>query len=153
MSRSASASQRARPRIACWRYGPLSPAASARIQPVLRRSGPSRPSRNAFAEAAIRSCVNNGRIRPLTARSDEAHRSNVVSSDATLIHLPSQPRWKVGIKRENRNCSVNSFVQSYGSKELDASLLLLPLVGFLPADDARIQGTVLAIEKHLLRDG
>jgi GH15 family glucan-1,4-alpha-glucosidase len=51
------------------------------------------------------------------------------------------------------DAELNSFVQSYGSKELDASLLLLPLVGFLPADDARIQGTVLAVEKHLLRDG
>jgi GH15 family glucan-1,4-alpha-glucosidase len=40
-----------------------------------------------------------------------------------------------------------------GDKELDASLLLLPLVGFLPADDARIQGTVSAIEQHLLKDG
>ena len=49
--------------------------------------------------------------------------------------------------------SSNSFVQSYGSKELDASLLLFPLVGFLPADDPRIKGTVAAIEKLLLRDG
>jgi len=51
------------------------------------------------------------------------------------------------------NAELNSFVQSYGDKELDASLLLLPLVGFLPADDARIQGTVSAIEQHLLKDG
>jgi GH15 family glucan-1,4-alpha-glucosidase len=45
-----------------------------------------------------------------------------------------------------------SFVQSYGSKQLDASLLLLPLVGFLPADDPRIIGTVTAIERLLLKD-
>ncbi len=45
------------------------------------------------------------------------------------------------------------FVQAYGSTELDASLLLLPLVGFLPADDARMQRTVAAIEQHLLHDG
>src|SRR3954454_13196095 len=51
------------------------------------------------------------------------------------------------------DAELNSFVQSYGSTELDASLLLLPLVGFLPADDARISGTVTAIEKHLRRDG
>ncbi len=51
------------------------------------------------------------------------------------------------------NPELNSFVQSYGSKELDASLLLLPLVGFLPADDPRIAGTVRAIEKGLLHDG
>jgi GH15 family glucan-1,4-alpha-glucosidase len=48
---------------------------------------------------------------------------------------------------------LNSFVQSYGSQNLDASLLLMPLVGFLPADDPRIQGTVKAIEKGLLKDG
>jgi len=45
---------------------------------------------------------------------------------------------------------LNSFVQSYGSKQLDASLLLLPLVGFLPADDPRILGTLSAIEQKLL---
>ncbi len=48
---------------------------------------------------------------------------------------------------------VNSFVQYYGSKDLDASLLLLPLVGFLPPDDPRIKGTIAAIEKKLLRNG
>jgi GH15 family glucan-1,4-alpha-glucosidase len=48
---------------------------------------------------------------------------------------------------------LNSFVQAYGSKRLDASLLLLPLVGFLPATDPRIQGTVRAIENKLLIDG
>ncbi len=48
---------------------------------------------------------------------------------------------------------MNSFAQAYGSKHLDASLLLLPLVGFLPISDSRITGTVTAIEKHLLRDG
>lgn len=48
---------------------------------------------------------------------------------------------------------LNSFTQSYGAKPLDASLLLMPLVGFLPVDDPRILGTVAAIEKDLLRDG
>jgi GH15 family glucan-1,4-alpha-glucosidase len=47
----------------------------------------------------------------------------------------------------------NSFVQSYGSKALDASLLMIPLVGFLPAEDPRVVGTVAAIEKDLVRDG
>ena len=49
--------------------------------------------------------------------------------------------------------SLNSFVESYGSRLFDASLLLLPAVGFLPADDARICGTLAAIEKHMMRDG
>jgi GH15 family glucan-1,4-alpha-glucosidase len=48
---------------------------------------------------------------------------------------------------------VNSFIQYYGSKELDASLLILPCVGFLPPEDPRMKGTVAAIEKHLMKDG
>lgn len=48
---------------------------------------------------------------------------------------------------------LDSFVESYGSKALDAACLLFPLVGFLPADDARMVGTVKAIEKHLMVDG
>ncbi len=48
---------------------------------------------------------------------------------------------------------LGSFVQSYGSKELDASLLLIPLVGFLPASDPKVRGTVAAIEKSLVVDG
>jgi GH15 family glucan-1,4-alpha-glucosidase len=47
----------------------------------------------------------------------------------------------------------NTFVQSFGSAELDASLLLIPLSGFLPADDPRMLGTVRAIEEDLLVDG
>jgi GH15 family glucan-1,4-alpha-glucosidase len=47
----------------------------------------------------------------------------------------------------------NAFVECYGSQLLDASLLLLPSVGFLPATDPRILGTVAAIEKYLMRDG
>jgi len=46
-----------------------------------------------------------------------------------------------------------SFVQSYGSKELDASLLLLPSVGFLPISDPRVESTIAAIERRLLRGG
>jgi GH15 family glucan-1,4-alpha-glucosidase len=48
---------------------------------------------------------------------------------------------------------LNSFVRSYGSKQLDASLLLLPALGFLPADDPRIIGTVGEIERTLVTDG
>jgi GH15 family glucan-1,4-alpha-glucosidase len=47
----------------------------------------------------------------------------------------------------------NAFVQSYGSSTLDASLLLIPMVGFLPASDPRVQGTLAAIERHLMRGG
>jgi GH15 family glucan-1,4-alpha-glucosidase len=47
----------------------------------------------------------------------------------------------------------NAFVDSYGSKLLDASVLLLPAVGFLPANDPRIRGTIAAVEKRMMRDG
>ena len=48
---------------------------------------------------------------------------------------------------------LSSFVRFYGGTELDASLLLLPTVGFLPPDDPRIQGTIEAIERRLVKDG
>jgi GH15 family glucan-1,4-alpha-glucosidase len=44
-------------------------------------------------------------------------------------------------------------VQAYGSKRLDASLLLIPMVGFLPPEDPRVRGTLQAIEERLLIDG
>jgi GH15 family glucan-1,4-alpha-glucosidase len=47
----------------------------------------------------------------------------------------------------------NTFVQSYGSPHLDASLLLIPQVGFLPPDDPRVRGTIEAIEQGLVVDG
>jgi GH15 family glucan-1,4-alpha-glucosidase len=48
---------------------------------------------------------------------------------------------------------IGSFVQSYDSQELDASLLVMPLVGFLPASDPRVRGTIEAVERELLVDG
>jgi len=47
----------------------------------------------------------------------------------------------------------NAFIESYGSQLLDASILLLPAVGFLPASDPRVSGTIAAIEKYMMRDG
>ena len=47
----------------------------------------------------------------------------------------------------------NSFVQYYGGKGVDAALLLIPEVGFLPPEDPRVQGTVAAIERELMVDG
>jgi GH15 family glucan-1,4-alpha-glucosidase len=49
--------------------------------------------------------------------------------------------------------NLNTFVESYGSRLLDASILLLPSVGFLPGNDPRVRGTLAAIEKHMMRDG
>lgn len=51
------------------------------------------------------------------------------------------------------DAGLGSFVQSYGSKELDASLLLIPTVGFLPTRDPRVRGTIHAIERALFVDG
>jgi GH15 family glucan-1,4-alpha-glucosidase len=48
---------------------------------------------------------------------------------------------------------IGAFVQTYGSKNLDASALLIPAVGFLPPHDPRVTGTISAIERHLMRDG
>jgi GH15 family glucan-1,4-alpha-glucosidase len=72
----------------------------------------------------------------------------------------SGPRWRqiadeihAQICERGFDREFNSFVQAYGSKRLDASLLLIPLVGFLPAEDPRVRGTLKAIEKKLLIDG
>ena len=51
------------------------------------------------------------------------------------------------------DADAGTFVQSYGSPLLDASLLMMPLVGFLPVSDARVRGTIEAIERHLAHDG
>jgi len=70
------------------------------------------------------------------------------------------PRWKKlrdaiheQVCRHGFDASMNSFVQYYGSKHLDASILMMPLVGFLEANDSRVKGTVKAIETHLVRNG
>jgi GH15 family glucan-1,4-alpha-glucosidase len=55
--------------------------------------------------------------------------------------------------RRGFDAERNTFVQYYGSKRLDASLLMIPLVGFLPASDPRVRGTVAAIERELTVDG
>ena len=51
------------------------------------------------------------------------------------------------------DAALGSFVRAYGGKDLDASLLLLPAIGFLPPHDPRIRGTVEAIERGLMVDG
>jgi GH15 family glucan-1,4-alpha-glucosidase len=55
--------------------------------------------------------------------------------------------------RDGFDPELGSFIQSFGSKLLDASLLMIPLVGFLPPNDPRVAGTVAAVERHLTRDG
>jgi GH15 family glucan-1,4-alpha-glucosidase len=55
--------------------------------------------------------------------------------------------------REAFSVELNAFTQSYGTTELDASTLLIPLLGFLPPDDPRVVGTIEAIQRDLTRDG
>ncbi len=69
-------------------------------------------------------------------------------------------RWHAARERIHRDVccegyddALGAFVHSYGSKRLDASLLLIPLVGFLPPTDPRVRGTVRAIERGLMQNG
>ncbi|MGH7230727.1 MAG: glycoside hydrolase family 15 protein, partial [Nitrospiraceae bacterium] len=55
--------------------------------------------------------------------------------------------------RDGFDPGLGAFVQFYGSRALDASLLMIPLVGFLPPTDPRVQGTVRAIERDLMANG
>jgi GH15 family glucan-1,4-alpha-glucosidase len=75
------------------------------------------------------------------------------------LHGPVE-RWRSLADRIRRDIDahgfdpeLNAYVQYYGSKEIDASLLMMPLVGYLPASDPRVKGTVSAVERCLLRDG
>jgi GH15 family glucan-1,4-alpha-glucosidase len=77
-----------------------------------------------------------------------------------LGHHGPVDRWR-GIRRElhdevcreGYDSERDTFVQYYGADHLDASLLLIPLVGFLPPDDPRVKGTVAAIQRELMVDG
>ncbi len=80
---------------------------------------------------------------------------------AAILHANAPvERWqKVRAKIHDEICAqaynekLGSFVQSYGSAQLDASLLLMPFTGFLPADDPRVKGTLKAIEGSLMSGG
>jgi GH15 family glucan-1,4-alpha-glucosidase len=70
------------------------------------------------------------------------------------------PHWRALRHRIHRDICENgydsrqnAFTQSYGTKALDASVLLMPALGFLPPDDPRVLGTIRAIERGLMRDG
>ena len=69
-------------------------------------------------------------------------------------------RWRRGreairadILKKGWNAKRNSFVQAYGAENLDASVLFMPMVGFLPAEDKRMVSTIKAVQKELVRDG
>lgn len=62
-------------------------------------------------------------------------------------------RIRADVLRHGFDTRLDSFVEHYGSRRLDASVLLAPIFGFLPADDPHMLGTIKAIERELLRDG
>ena len=99
---------------------------------------------------------------------EEFGEGTVVSSDRALgrdgndAHLLADgelEQWRKLRSRIKKDVLANgvdaqgAFVQSYGSNQYDASLLLVPLVGFLPPDDRRVLATIAAIEEHLVDDG
>ena len=83
----------------------------------------------------------------------------IKSAEAFGLKAPLEHWRKVRDQIHNDVCrhgfdeDLGSFVQSYGSKNLDASLLLVPLVGFLPPSDRRVRGTIEKIARDLVRDG
>jgi GH15 family glucan-1,4-alpha-glucosidase len=73
---------------------------------------------------------------------------------AMVPHLSAlRERIRNEVLERGFNSRVNAFTQSYGSEALDASVLVIPHYGFLPARDPRMVGTIAAIEKGLMRDG
>jgi GH15 family glucan-1,4-alpha-glucosidase len=73
---------------------------------------------------------------------------------AMLPHLEAlRERIHSEVCERGFNPRVGAFTQSYGSDALDASVLVMPHTGFLPASDPRVKGTVAAIERSLVRDG
>ncbi|MCU1491518.1 MAG: hypothetical protein JWM85_2923 [Acidimicrobiaceae bacterium] len=81
--------------------------------------------------------------------------------DVELFGLPGPvDRWRktrseihAQVLEKGYDPERNTFTQYYGSKELDASTLMIPMVGFLPPKDKRVVGTLAAIEQDLLHDG
>ena len=84
----------------------------------------------------------------------EEHGDGAAEGQKLLPHLRTlRERIHSEVCQRGFNSRVGGFTQSYGSDALDASVLVIPHVGFLPASDPRVVGTVAAIERTLLRDG
>ncbi|HEX2944123.1 MAG TPA: glycoside hydrolase family 15 protein [Rhodopila sp.] len=75
--------------------------------------------------------------------------------DPDMVRRLQMTRQKIhrDVCDEGFHSGLGSFVQYYGGEQLDASLLLMPLVNFLPVDDPRIAGTIAAVERELMQDG
>jgi len=103
-----------------------------------------RGGRQHFVHSKVMAWVAFDRAADLAAAEGSQEQARRWRAIAEEIHAEVCER---GFDRE-----LNSFVQAYGSKRVDASLLLIPLVGFLPASDPRVRGTLRAIETRLLID-
>ena len=103
------------------------------------------PQRYTYSQAMA--CVGVSRFLAAHGNDDRVDRALVARPEGLrdLIH-------RTVCERGYRS-DLGRFVQSYGGDALDASLLLLPLVGFLPVDDPRIAGTIAAIERDLMQGG
>ncbi|MCC5576071.1 glycoside hydrolase family 15 protein [Microtetraspora sp. AC03309] len=78
----------------------------------------------------------------------ELHRTGPVERWAAL-----RDRIHAEVCEKGFDAERGTFTQSYGSRELDASLLMIPIVGFLPPEDPRVRSTIEAIERELMTDG
>jgi GH15 family glucan-1,4-alpha-glucosidase len=86
-------------------------------------------------------------VRLLDEYGDESDASNVAHYRALREEIHTE------VCAKAYDDDRKTFVQAYGSANLDAALLMMPLVGFLPATDERMQGTVAAIQRELTTDG
>ncbi len=84
-------------------------------------------------------------LRTRTGRSRRRPRSSGLKALRQTIHDE--------VCREGWNAGLGTFTQHYGGQAIDASLLLLPLVGFLPADDPRMAATIETIRRELSEGG
>ena len=84
-------------------------------------------------------------------RSLSASRGADIGADASLVRRLTDLRHDIHeeVCHEGWNEGLGTFTQYFGGHELDASVLLLPLVGFLPADDPRMTSTIATIEREL----
>ena len=89
-----------------------------------------------------------GRVRPRDQRDRTVRPERPGRPLARAARADPRRGLPAGLRPER-----DTFTQSYGSQELDAATLLIPLVGFLPPDDPRVVGTVHAVERELLVDG
>ena len=101
----------------------------------------------------IHSFQNDG-VAGISSRGADWSRKRSCPADGHL------PRWKTARDQIHRevcergyNTKVKAFTQYYGSDALDASILMMPMAGFLPAEDPRVLNTIAAIERELLVDG